>query len=112
MHRFQAAEATRTEPAGHFGGLTLSNVVPWDVGGHFSTQLSYCPPGGGGEMHSHSGEAQLFLMLDGELTFDTAEGRFTLGPQDAVLFQPGEKHATLNESATTSVAVVVTVRVA
>lgn len=109
MHRFQASSAPRTEPAGHFGHLAVSDVVPKSVGDNFVVQISYCPPGGGGEKHHHTEESQLFLVVSGELTFDTGEERFTLHEQEAVLFEPFEPHATLNESDSDSVAVVVTV---
>jgi quercetin dioxygenase-like cupin family protein len=109
MHIFRASEAERVEPAGHFGHLAVADVVPKSVGDNFVVQLSYCPPGGGGEKHHHDKEAQLFLVIQGELTFDTGEDRFTLREQEAVLFEPFEPHATLNESDSDSVAVVVTV---
>jgi quercetin dioxygenase-like cupin family protein len=57
-----------------------------------------CPPGGGGERHSHADESQLFVVLDGEYVFDDGNGEFTLGPLDAVMFAPGEPHATRNDS--------------
>lgn len=110
MHIFRAAEAPRVEPPGHFGQLSVADVVPKAIGDNFVVQLSYCPPGGGGEKHHHTEEAQLFLVIAGELTFDTGETRFTLREQEAVLFEPFEPHATLNESDRESVSVVVTVR--
>ena len=110
MRLFRGAEATKVEPDGHFGGLSVSDVVPRDVGESFAVQLSYCPPGGGGEMHSHADDSQLFLVMQGELTFDTGDDQFTLRSQEGVLFEPREKHATLNESDADSVSIVVTVR--
>lgn len=109
MHLFRANEADRVEPLGHFGHLAVADVVPKAVGDDFVVQLSYCPPGGGGDKHHHDKEAQLFLVISGELTFDTGEKRFTLHEQEAVLFEPFEAHATLNESDRDSVSVVVTV---
>jgi quercetin dioxygenase-like cupin family protein len=109
MHVFDPAEAPRAEPAGHFGHLVVSDVVPKNIGENFVVQLSSCPPGGGGDKHHHDVEAQLFLVIQGELTFDTGADRFTLGEHEAVLFDPGEPHATLNESSRDSLAVVVTV---
>ena len=109
MRLFRATSAPMIEPTGHFGGLVVADVVPRDGAHGFSVQLSYCPPGGGGQKHFHADDEQLFLVIEGELTFDTAEGSFTLGPQEGVLFMPGEEHATLNESAADSISVVVTV---
>lgn len=110
MRLFRSDDATKVEPSGHFGGLTVADVVPRDVGENFAVQLSYCPPGGGGEMHSHADEAQLFLVMEGELSFDTGAERFTLGAEQGVLFEPGEQHATRNDSSADSLSVVVTVR--
>lgn len=109
MHVYRAGEATSVEPAGHFGGLNVSDIVTRDKGGNFAVQLSTCPPGGGGEKHSHDADKQLFLVIEGELTFDTGQDRFTLHEREGVLFEVGEPHATLNESQATSVSVVVTV---
>lgn len=110
MHIFRATEAPRVEPDGHFGHLAVADVVPKTVGDNYAVQISYCPPGGGGEKHHHEEEAQTFLVIAGELTFDTGEERFTLRAQEAVMFDPFEPHATLNESDAESVAVVVTVK--
>lgn len=109
MHVYRASEATSVEPAGHFGGLNISDVVSRSKGGNYAVQLSYCPPGGGGEKHAHDADAQLFLVIEGELTFDTGQQRFTLHEREGVLFEVGEPHATLNESDKLSVTVVVTV---
>lgn len=112
MHIYKSADAPRVEPSGHFGHLAVSDVVPKSVGESFVVQLSYCPPGGGGEKHHHDVEAQLFLVVKGELTFDTGAERFTLHEEEGVLFQPGEPHATLNEGDSDSLTVVVTVTTA
>lgn len=109
MHRYSSHEAPRFEPPGHFGHLEVSNVVPKDIGGNFATQLSFAPPGGGGQMHNHPDQSQLFLVIDGELSFDTGKERFTLSQGQAVLFEPGEDHFTLNESDRPSTSVVITV---
>lgn len=109
MHVFRASEAARTEPPGHFGHLEVADVVTEANGARFRTQLSYCPPGGGGEMHHHDEHDQLFVVIEGELTFDTGTERFTLHEQEAVLFHAGDPHYTLNESDKPSVSVVITV---
>lgn len=110
MHVFKAEQASRVEPAGHYGGLAVSDVVAQDVGGNFKTQLSYCPPGGGGQSHHHAEESQLFVVIKGELSFDTGKEQFTLHDGQAVLFEPFEEHATHNHSDAESVSVVITVR--
>ncbi|MGW1681991.1 cupin domain-containing protein [Saccharopolyspora sp. NPDC002376] len=110
MHVFRAEHASRVEPPGHYGGLAVSDVVPIDVGANFTTQLSYCPPGGGGHSHHHAEDAQVFVVIKGELTFDTGTEKFTLHEQEAVMFAPFEDHATHNYSDSESVSVVITVR--
>jgi quercetin dioxygenase-like cupin family protein len=111
MDIWRRSSADYVEPPGHFGGLTLSDVVPRNVGGIFSIQESVAPPGAGGHSHHHEREAQLFMVIVGELTFDTGSDRFTLQEGEAVLFPPFEPHATVNEGAGDSVSVVVTVTV-
>lgn len=98
MHVFTVEDAQGVEPAGHFGGLTVMDIVGEAVTGGYRAALSVCPPGGGGERHSHADESQLFVVLDGEYVFDTGDREFTLGPLDAVLFAPGEPHATRNDT--------------
>jgi len=109
MHVFTSASSKKWEPEGHFGHLEVADIVPREEGDNFVMQLSHCPPGGGGLKHHHDDQAQVFAVIKGELTFDTNEGRFTLHAPDAVLFQPGEPHATINESQEESLTVVVTV---
>lgn len=108
---WRQSQSSRVQPPGHYGNLELSDIVPRGEGENFVVQVSYCPPGGGGEMHAHSEDAQLFLVVQGQLNFDTGEEQFTLGSMEGVLFNPGEPHATHNPSASEdSVSVVVTVR--
>jgi quercetin dioxygenase-like cupin family protein len=107
---FLTADAPGFEPAGHFGGLTVKDVVDEAASGSFRAQLSVCPPGGGGEMHSHADESQLFVVLSGEYVFDNGEEEFTLGALDAVMFAPGEPHATRNDSGGDTHVLVVTAK--
>jgi quercetin dioxygenase-like cupin family protein len=108
MRIYRSEEAPRKEPPGHFGHLEVSDVLSTDAGELFSVQLSYAPPRAGGEMHSHPDQGQLFLVLQGELSFGTGNDRFTLHERDAVFFGPGEQHETLNSSDAPSISVVVT----
>lgn len=98
MHVFRFRDAEGIEPPGHFGGLSVKDVVDGATTGSFRAQLSVCPPGGGGERHSHADESQLFVVLDGEYVFDDGKQEFTLGAMDAVMFAPGEPHATRNDT--------------
>ncbi|WP_033292626.1 cupin domain-containing protein [Amycolatopsis jejuensis] len=109
MHIFRTADATFAEPPGHFGGLRTTNVVGTEVGKRYSIALAEVPPGGGGEDHQHDAEQQTFLVLSGSYRFRSGDKQFTLGPGEAVLFEPGEYHETLNESAEQVTCLVVTV---
>lgn len=109
MHIYRATTAQRFEPPGHYGHLEVSDVVGDEQKVAFKTQLSFCPPGGGGDMHDHADQDQLFIVITGELTFDTGGERFTLKEQEAVLFHAGDPHFTVNESDRESVSVVITV---
>jgi quercetin dioxygenase-like cupin family protein len=95
-------------PPNHFGGLEVLDIIPF-AGRNFSVQLSKAPPGGGGEMHHHEKWSQMFFVIDGEMTFDTGQERFTLKRGESVLFDPREPHHTLNESRKDSLCLVVTV---
>ncbi|MEX0667568.1 MAG: cupin domain-containing protein [Acidimicrobiia bacterium] len=111
MNVWRRSTADFFEPPGHFGGLRLSDIVSKELGANFWIQESVAPPGAGGHSHHHEAEAQLFMVIKGELTFDTGSDRFTLRDGEAVLFQPFEPHATVNEGDEDSVSVVVTVTV-
>lgn len=96
-------------PPDHFGGLKVTNFVPPGDGKGFWFQISHAPPGGGGRKHHHETWSQMFFVLQGELSFDTGTERFTLKQGQAVLFEPKEPHATLNEGSDVSVSLVVTI---
>jgi quercetin dioxygenase-like cupin family protein len=108
MQIWKNGDATGVTPPNHFGGLNVLDVVPFS-GRNFSVQVSKAPKGGGGELHHHESWSQLFYVLQGELTFDTGKERFTLTKGQAVLFDPGDPHATLNEGDEESVSMVITV---
>ena len=95
-------------PPNHFGGLEVLDIVPL-AGSQFSVQVSKAPPGGGGELHHHAKWSQVFYVADGQMTFDTGNDRFTLTQGQAVLFEPGDPHYTLNEGDATSTCLVITV---
>jgi quercetin dioxygenase-like cupin family protein len=95
-------------PPGHFGGLKVADIVPFE-GHNFSVQVSTAPPGAGGEMHHHESWAQVFYVMQGQLTFDTGKERFTLEAGQSVLFDPFDPHYTLNEGESDSVSLVITI---
>lgn len=96
-------------PPNHFGDLKVRDIVPFS-GRNFSVQVSRAPKGGGGEMHHHDDWSQVFYVVEGALTFDTGKERFTLVAGQAVLFEPGDPHYTINERDEESVCLVITVK--
>lgn len=95
-------------PPGHFGGLSVLDVVPFE-GRNFSVQVSTAPPGAGGDMHHHDDWAQVFFITSGQLTFDTGTKRFTLHAGEGVLFEPRDPHHTINEGTEDSTCLVITI---
>ena len=108
MRIWRGGERETFVPEGHFGGLEVANIVPFE-GRNYSVQVSQAPPGGGGELHHHENWEQVFYIVSGELSFDTGETRFTLRAGESVTFEPREPHATLNEGSADSVSLVITV---
>lgn len=109
MHLIDTSKVKPREPAGHFGGLTVVDVVDSVCARHLTVQISHNPVGSGGEMHSHEQSEQLFYVLQGELTVSTASGQSaTLKPGMGVLFAPREAHATVNQGTEEVVAIVIT----
>lgn len=98
-----------TEPPGHFGGLTLTEVIGPRDAEHITVQISRAPAGSGAEMHSHAESEQLFYILHGQLTVRTEDGESAvLAPGMGVYFAPLEGHATLNAGTAEVVAIVIT----
>ena len=109
MKIWKDGDKTGITPPNHFGGLNVLDIVPF-AGSNFSVQLSKAPKGGGGELHHHDDWSQVFYVLQGALTFDTGKERFTLTRGQAVLFEPGDPHYTINEGEEESVSLVITVQ--
>jgi quercetin dioxygenase-like cupin family protein len=98
-----------SEPNGHYGGVEAADIVDKAVTGNFAVSTMLCPPKSGGVMHNHEDDAQLFLVSRGRLTFATGDEQFSLGPMEAVLFEPGDPHSTVNDTEDDCLVVVVTV---
>ena len=108
MKIWKNGDATGVTPPNHFGGLNVLDIVPFD-GRKFSVQVSKAPKGGGGELHHHDHWSQVFYVVEGELTFETGNESFTLAKGQAVLFDPGDPHYTINKGEELCISVVVTV---
>ena len=108
MEIWRNENPVRFTPPDHFGGLTSTDIFPFE-GRNFAVQASNIPPGGGGELHHHDHWAQAFYIVAGQLTFDTGNERFELVAGQSVLFDPKDPHYTLNEGDSDTVALVVTI---
>lgn len=51
-------------------------------------------------LHAHMDQEELFIVLDGSLTFETLSGTETVEAGDAIKFDPGEYHVGTNPSDT------------
>ena len=110
MKIWHSGDAIGAVPPGHYGGLTVADAISrTDSDGLFTVQLSTCPPGGGGLAHQHDADMQVFYVISGSLSFEAGGDRFDIGPGQAVLFSPGEAHATHNHTDSASTALVITV---
>lgn len=109
MNIWKNGDQTGITPPNHFGDLKVLDIVPF-ADGDFSVQISRAPKGGGGELHHHDTWSQVFYIIEGALTFDTGQERFTLTQGQAVLFEPKDPHYTLNEHDKECVAMVITVK--
>ena len=108
MEIWKNGDAAGVTPPNHFGGLEVLDIVPFKDRS-LSVQVSKAPKGGGGELHHHDHWSQVFYVVEGELTFETGAESFTLTKGQAVLFEPGDPHYTINRGDELSICVVVTI---
>ncbi|MFX5777129.1 cupin domain-containing protein [Acinetobacter baumannii] len=52
----------------------------------------------------------MFYVVKGQMTFDTGSEKFTLTAGQAVLFEPGDPHYTINQGTEESACLVITVK--
>lgn len=57
--------------------------------------------------HSHEGQEEIFHVLEGTVTFETATGDVEIGPNEAIRFAPGESQLGTNRGDERVVAVAV-----
>lgn len=51
-----------------------------------------------GGLHTHTGQEEIFYILEGEATFETKEDNFTVTAGEVIRFAPGEYQEGKNES--------------
>ena len=49
-------------------------------------------------LHAHMGQEELFIVLEGEATFELRDGEVTVGENEAIRFAPGEFQSGKNNS--------------
>ena len=62
---------------------------------HYSLASGEEFPGG---LHAHMDQEELFLVIEGEATFETMDGEVVVGEGEVVRFEPGEFQSGANES--------------
>lgn len=67
---------------------------------HIAINYYRLRPGEGfpGGLHAHMDQEEVFVIIEGEATFETLEGEVTVGEWEAIRFTPGEFQSGMNES--------------
>lgn len=69
---------------------------------------THVPPGADPTIgHSHTDIEEIYVVIEGEVTFKIGEDRFTLGPRDAVRIPPDAVRGTRNDGASDAAMVMV-----
>lgn len=69
-----------------------------ETDGKYATFEAIVPPGSGPPPHIHSREEESFLVLEGEMTFQLGDERFTAGEGTFLNMPVGSLHCFKNES--------------
>ena len=69
-----------------------------ETDGKYATFEAIIPPGSGPPPHIHSREEESFLVLEGEMTFQLGDERFTAGEGTFLNMPVGSLHCFKNES--------------
>ncbi len=75
-----------------YPGDVVQKVEASQTGGHWGVAVVSGVPGEGGQTHVHSGEAEAFFILEGELDFLGATSRTALTAGSFVLVPPDTEH--------------------
>jgi mannose-6-phosphate isomerase-like protein (cupin superfamily) len=83
-------------PVAAFGSVAVFKLEGTQTGGAFSLFLAETPPGAGPPLHVHHHEDELFLVQQGEITFQTPTGSVETTPGTVVYLPGGVPHAFRN----------------
>jgi quercetin dioxygenase-like cupin family protein len=87
---FAHIEHTSWQPTSRTGVRAKALLPPSSGAGHNLILVEY-EAGAVVEMHTTHTPESIFV-LDGQVVFNTPQGEITLGPDDAVHFDPGTEH--------------------
>jgi quercetin dioxygenase-like cupin family protein len=88
----------QSDPVWYADGLFEFHVPSELTGGAMSVFRATCPEGFGPPRHIHTREDEVFLVLDGDVTFEVAGRRQLAGPGTSVWMPRGVPHAFRIES--------------
>ena len=109
MKLIVAAEGKSWAPGGHAGAMSRHIACAADGAQHMEVHTSTIKPGGGSMLERHSDSEQLFMVLEGELTFfDADHNELLAGPGAAVFVPVDDPHATVNRGTVDAVCLVIT----
>lgn len=99
MKKVELKDAKPYEAAGHFGMVALRLQHKETTGVEsFWVGLSHFLPGGGAEMSAANFE-RVYIVISGEITVITEDGKeIVLRSLDSLYIPPGEKRAILNKT--------------
>jgi mannose-6-phosphate isomerase-like protein (cupin superfamily) len=89
-------------PVAAFGSVAMFQLEGGHTAGHLCLVLAETPPGAGPPPHVHHSDDELFLVLQGELSFLTPTGWVKTTPGTAVYIPRGVPHTFQNTGSTPS----------
>jgi mannose-6-phosphate isomerase-like protein (cupin superfamily) len=85
---------TDSTPVHHWNGTRYRTILSTaDTGGAMSITYGEADPYNGPPAHIHDHEDEIFIVLDGEMTFDVAGERFSRGPMGTAFVRRGTSHS-------------------
>jgi quercetin dioxygenase-like cupin family protein len=88
-------------PVLHANDLPTGNLKGADHGATISLILDHSAPGQGPRLHRHPYD-ETWVVVDGNLTFQSGEDRLRAGPDDIIIVPPDTPHKFTNDGPGTS----------